>query len=207
MAPTAALALRSGTPTALAEVAERARWLHGKLVDLGIVLLYAVIALFELVVQKSAVSFVVALHAAALWLRANTKLRKAAKTRELSPPSPSPSPPPSPRTPVTPTFDKTPAEVGLNNVKKPDARRVLFAQVEAGANLHAAAEPAGPTPRSLSTVPAPPPAPPMLKLAYGLKYEGTWQPTRMWEAHVVVAVTNAMQDARLSRADAWAIRS
>ena len=99
MAPTAALALRSGTPTALAEVAERARWLHGKLVDLGIVLLYAVIALFELVVQKSAVSFVVALHAAALWLRANTKLRKAAKTRELSPPSPSPSPPPSPRTP------------------------------------------------------------------------------------------------------------
>ena len=87
MAPTAALALRSGTPTALAEVAERARWLHGKLVDLGIVLLYAVIALFELVVQKSAVSFVVALHAAALWLRANTKLRKAAKTRELSPPA------------------------------------------------------------------------------------------------------------------------
>ena len=47
----------------------------------------------------------------------------------------------------------------------------------------------------------------MLKLAYGLKYEGTWQPTRMWEALVVVAVTNAMQDARLSRADAWAIRS
>ena len=47
----------------------------------------------------------------------------------------------------------------------------------------------------------------MLKLAYGLKYEGTWQPTRMWEALVVVAVTNAMQDARLSRADALAIRS
>ena len=49
--------------------------------------------------------------------------------------------------------------------------------------------------------------PPMLKLAYGLKYEGVWQPTRLWEALVVVAVTNAMQDARLSRADAWAIRS
>ena len=53
----------------------------------------------------------------------------------------------------------------------------------------------------------PPPAPPMLKLAYGLKYEGVWRPTRMWEALVVVAVTNAMQDARLSRADAWTIRS
>ena len=181
--------------------------IHGAFVHVGVVMMYALIALFELVVQKSAVSFVVALHAAALWLRANTKLRKAAKTRELSPPSPSPSPPPSPRTPVTPTFDKTPAEAGLNNVKKPDARRVLFAQVEAGANLHAAAEPAGPTPRSLSTVPAPPPAPPMLKLAYGLKYEGVWRPTRMWEALVVVAVTNAMQDARLSRADAWSIRS
>ena len=116
-------------------------------VHVGVVMMYALIALFELVVQKSAVSFVVALHAAALWLRANTKLRKAAKTREL------------------------------------------------------------PTPISLSTVPAPPPAPPMLKLAYGLKYEGVWRPTRMWEALVVVAVTNAMQDARLSRADAWTIRS
>ena len=180
--------------------------LHGAFVHVGVVMMYALIALFELVVQKSAVSFVVALHAAALWLRANTKLRKAAKTRELSPPSPSPSPPPSPRTPVTPTFDKTPAEVGLNNVKKPDARRVLFAPGDAGANLHAAAEPAGPTPRSLSTVPAPPPAPPMLKLAYGLKYEGTWQPTRMWEALVVDAVTNAMRDAVRSRADEWALR-
>ena len=117
---------------------------------------------------------------------------------------------PSPRTPTTPkvpAFAKAAAEAGQNNVKKPDARRVLFAPVDAGANLHAAAEPAGPTPRSLSTVPAPPPAPPMLKLAYGLKYEGVWRPTRMWEALVVVAVTNAMQDARLSRADAWAIRS
>ena len=173
----------------------------------SVVRMFAAIAFAQIASLNVAVTIVFTLKAASICLEAPLRAAGSTKTRELSTPSPTLSSPRTPTTPKVPAFAKAAAEAGQNNVKKPDARRVLFAQVEIDGKLTGTPVPIAEVKLyEPSTVKAPPPVSSMLKLAYGLKYEGVWHPKRLWEPLVVDAVTNAMRDAVRSRADEWSLR-